>query len=74
MINLTFWKFIIELKKLQAKRDIYYEILVAGNNHPPTKRKFIDDRNRILMLVQNFGTKDPIEYLRELAHNFVMNH
>lgn len=70
----TIWKFIIELKKVQAERDIYYEFLVAGNNPPPTKRKFVDAGNRILMLVQNFGNRDPIEYLRGLAYNFVMDH
>ncbi|XP_050540276.1 uncharacterized protein LOC126904915 [Daktulosphaira vitifoliae] len=37
MTKPTVWKFIIELKKVQAERDIYYEFLVAGNDPPPTK-------------------------------------
>jgi len=73
MTNPTIWKFIIELKKVQAERDIYYEFLVAGNEPPPSKKKHIDAGNRILNLVQNFGNRQIMEYLRGLAHNFIMN-
>lgn len=73
MSNPTIWKFIDELKKIQEERDIYYEYLVAGNQPPPTKKKFIDAGNRILYLVQNFENRQVVEYLRGLAHNFVMD-
>jgi len=35
MNHLTIWQFIIELKKVQAERDLYYEFLVGGHE-PPT--------------------------------------
>lgn len=73
MTNPTIWKFITELKKVQTERDIYYEFLVAGNEPLAPKRKFVDAGLRILNLVQHFGDRDPIEYLRGLAHNFVMD-
>ncbi|KAF0713040.1 THAP-type domain-containing protein, partial [Aphis craccivora] len=49
--NPTIWTFIIELKKVQAERDLYYEFLVRGNEPPPSKRKYVDAGNRILHLV-----------------------
>ncbi|KAF0711263.1 THAP-type domain-containing protein, partial [Aphis craccivora] len=70
----TIWQFIIELKKVKAKRDIYYEFLVSGHEPPPTKKKYVEASNRILNLVQNFGNRNIIEYLRGLVHNFVMEH
>jgi len=70
----TIWQFIIELKKVQAERDIYYEFLVSGHEPPPTKNKYVEASNRILNLVQNFGNRNIIEYLRGLAHYFVMDH
>lgn len=73
MTNPTIWKFMIELKKVQSDRDIFYEFLVAGNNPPPSKRKYVDASNRILGLVENYGHRQPIEYLRGLAHNFAMD-
>lgn len=73
MVNPTIWKFIIELKKVQCERDIYYEFLIAGNQPPVPKRQFIDAGLCIFNLVQNYGERDAIEYLRGLAHNFVMD-
>lgn len=70
----TIWQFIIELKKVQAERDIYYEFLVSGHEPPSTKKKYVEASNRILNLVNNFGNRNIIEYLRGLAHNFVMDH
>ena len=73
MTNPTLWRFINELIKVQAERDIYYEFLVAGNEPPRTKRKYVDASNRILTLVRDYRNRNTIEYLRGLAHNFVMN-
>jgi len=73
MTNHTLWRFINELKKVQADRDIYYELLVAGNEPPRTKRKYVNASNRILILVRDYGNRNTIEYFRGLAHNFVMN-
>ncbi|CAI6362995.1 unnamed protein product [Macrosiphum euphorbiae] len=73
MTNPTLWRFINELKKVQAERDIYYEFLVAGNEPPRTKRKYVDASNRILTLVRDYRNRNIIEYLRGLAHNFVMD-
>lgn len=58
---------------MQAERDIYYEFLVAGNQPPPSKRRFVDAGNRILYLVQNYRNRQATEYLRGLAHNFIMD-
>lgn len=73
MTNPTLWKFIVELRKVQAERDIYYEFLVAGNEPPPTKRVYIEAGNRIERLVREYRERNLIEYLRGLAHNFVMD-
>jgi hypothetical protein len=59
---------------VQAERDIYYEFLVAGNQPPPSKRKFFDAGNCILHMVQNYRNRQAIEYLRGLAHNFITDH
>jgi hypothetical protein len=73
MSNPIIWKFIIELRIVQAERDIYYEFLVADNQPPPSKRKFVDAGNHILHMVQNYRNRQATEYLRGLAHNFIMD-
>ena len=70
----TIWQFIIELKKVQAERDLYYEFLVGGHEPPPLKKKYVEASDRILNLVLHFRDRNIIEYLRGLAHNFVMDH
>jgi len=70
----TIWQFIIELKKVQAERDLYYEFLVGGHEQPPSKKKYVEASNRIFNLVQHFRDRNIVEYLRGLAHNFVMDH
>jgi len=74
MSNLKIWKFIIEFRKVQAERKIYYKFLVVGNQPPLSKRKLIiDAANHILHLVQNYRNCQATEYLRGLAHNFIMD-
>ena len=64
------WRFISCLKKIQRSRDTYYEHLVAG--HPARHKllKYIRADERILRIVQQFDERDPLEYLRGLAHNY----
>jgi len=63
MSNPTIWTFIIELKNVQAERDLYYEFLVRGNEPPQSKRKYVEAGNRILHLVQEFENRQILEYL-----------
>ena len=64
------WKFISCLRKIQRGRDIYYEQLVAGHNPRQKLLKYIRNDARILKIVHSFHYRDPLEYLRGLAHNY----
>ena len=67
------WKFIDGLRKIQKSRDVYYEQLVAG--HAPRQKllKYVKADERILNIVRLFHEKEPLEYLRGLAHTHEMH-
>lgn len=69
----TIWKLIDGLRKVQANRDFYYEHLVAGHNPPVKLKKYRDADQRILTIVRDYHSRDIVEYLRGIAHNYQMN-
>lgn len=70
-------QFIIEVKKVQAESNVYYEFFAGGYEPPPLpppyKKKKLKHQT-ILNLIQNVGNLNIVEYLRGLAHNFVMDY
>ena len=67
------WKFISGLKKIQKGRDVYFEKLVAGHSPNQKLLKYVKTDERILRIVRQFHEKEPLEYLRGLAHNHNMH-
>ena len=69
----TIWKLITDLKTVQKGRDTFHESLVAGNPPPKKLQRYIDCDQRILNIVQNYANyPNNIDFLRGVAHNFVM--
>ena len=66
----TIWKFITSLKKIQKGRDTYYEQLVVGHMPRHKLLKYVRADERILRIVNQFHQRDPVEYMRGLAHNY----
>ncbi len=62
-----------ELKKVQKLQDHSYEQCIAGNSAPKKRKVYSEADKRILALVQLFDQRTLEEYLRGLAHNFIMD-
>lgn len=69
----SLWKLIDGLRKLQKGRDVYYEQLVAGQRPVLKLHKYVLVDQRILRIVGSYNDRNMIEYLRGLAHNFIIN-
>ena len=69
----TIWKLIDGLRKVQKGRNAHYEKLLAGHQPPQKLKKYRDADRRIHETVLRFENMDPVEYLRNLAHNYEMN-
>ena len=64
------WKFIDGLKKVQRGRDLYYEQLIAGLPPPAKLKKYRRADERIKAIASTFESRNVVEYLRRVAHNF----
>ena len=62
MNHLDIWKFIDGLKRIQKGRDSYYEQLIVGNALARKCLKYIRIDERILNIVQQFDSWEPLEY------------
>ncbi len=69
MLHPTLWKFIEKLKVVQQHQDKIIEGLVAGGPPPAQRRKYVDLNLRLLTVVRDFQNRQPIDYLRGIAHN-----
>ncbi len=67
------WKFIDGIKRIQKGSDSYYEQLIAGNAPARKRLKYIRIDERILSIVQQFDSREPLEYLCGLAYNYEMH-
>lgn len=69
----TIFKFLKIIKKIQSGRDLAYENFVRGD-HPPTKRnKYLIADARIRNIVESYGRRTIIEFLRGISHNYLMD-
>lgn len=68
----TLWKFIDGLKNCQKITDQIYEEFVRGDVPPRKRTKYLLLDQRILRIVSTYSSRNIIEYLRGLAHNYVM--
>ena len=67
------WQFINCLRRIQKSRDTYYEQLVAGRAPRQKLKKYIRNDNCILRIVSQFDQREPLEYLRGIAHNYELD-
>lgn len=68
----SIWRFIDGLRQIQKGRDLVYEQYVRGERAPRKRQKYQDADERILNIVSTYADRPIIEYLRGLAHNFLM--
>lgn len=73
MNNPTIWNLITGLKTIQRGRDVFFEHLLAGNEPPRKKRKYLEADTRIRNLVQDYHNRNIIQFLRGISHNYEMN-
>ena len=72
-LGMNIWKFIDGIKRFQKGRGAYYEQLIAGNAPNQKHTKYIRADERILNIVQQSDSQEPLEYLRGLAYNYEMH-
>ena len=68
----TLWKFIDGIRKVQSGRDQVYEQFVRGEEPQQKRLKYLQADERILKIVQDFENRTVVEYLHDVAHNFMM--
>ena len=65
----TIWKFIDGLKKEQSLNELKLEQFTAGQPAAEGKKKYRDTSERIKSIVEEYGNRSNIDYLRGVAHN-----
>jgi len=66
----SIWKFIDALKKEQSINELQIEQFIAGNNLQAGRQIYRNTANNILIIVKDYGNRDPNDYLRGIAYNF----
>lgn len=69
----TLWKFIEGIRRVQKSRDLVYEQFIRGEPATKKRDKYVQADSRILTIVLTFNNREILEYLRGLAHNFLMD-
>jgi len=72
VVHPSIWKFIDGLRRVQKGRDVTYGQYVRGEPGPVKRPDDILADQRLLTTVNDFNNRDIIEYLRGIAHNFLM--
>ncbi|CAM1308281.1 Uncharacterised protein g4809 [Pycnogonum litorale] len=72
IVHPSIWKFVDGLRHVQKGRDVVYEQYVRGQPVPAKRKKYQLADERILTLVNDYNNRNITEYLRGLAHNFLM--
>jgi len=62
------WKFINGLKKEQSLNELKIEQFLSGQRPQPSKKKYKEVALRIKAIVDDYGNRPNLEYLRGLAH------
>lgn len=68
----TLWKFIDGIRKVQSGRDQNYEQFVRGEEPQQKRMKYQRADERIINIIRNAENRNFVEYLRGIAHNFLM--
>lgn len=65
----TVWKAIDALKAEQRQSALKMERVIAGEDQPARKRKYVLLDKRLLRLTETFEQRTPDDFLRGIAHN-----
>ena len=65
----TIWKFIDALKREQNLNEVKIEQYLAGVQPPQPRRRYRDLSARLLRVVEDYGNRGTMDYLRSIAHN-----
>ncbi|KAF1741983.1 hypothetical protein MXB_2174 [Myxobolus squamalis] len=68
----TLWKFIDGIRTIRKGHDQYFERYIRGNRPPQKCNKGIVTDEKILRIVETYDFRNILDYLRGLAHNFLM--
>lgn len=68
----SIWKFIDGIRMVQKGRDAFFERFIRGDAPPIKRRKYVLADQRIKRIVENYPRRNILEYLRGIAHNFLM--
>ena len=63
------WKFLDVLKSEQALTAVTINQMLAGFPAPPQKKRYQDCSVRIANVVEDFGNRNVIDFLKGIAHN-----
>ena len=66
------WKFIDGIRAVQKGRDLLYQQFVRGDQPLVKRRKYVAADLRIRTIVDSYRERNIIEFLRGIAHNFLM--
>ena len=70
--HLNLWKFIDGLQTVHKSIDQRYEEFVSGAQAQKKRRRYQKADDRIINIVKSFNNREMIEYLRGIAHNFML--
>ena len=68
-VHPSFGRFLEALKQEQAHNRVQLLQALGGHPAPPQRRRYADNNQRLIQLVDNFQNMEPIQYLRSVAHN-----
>jgi CobQ-like glutamine amidotransferase family enzyme len=66
------WKFIENLKKEQNLNVIKFEQAISGMEASQGRKNYKDAGSRLIKIVQGYGERNMVDYLRGIAHCFYL--
>jgi hypothetical protein len=69
----TIWKFIDGIQQEQSLNELKVNQYLAGVSPPISRRKYRNAAKKIMKIVEEYGQRDPIEYLSSIASNLKLN-
>jgi len=68
----NFWRFLSVLQRQQSLSELEQTQLMAGEEAPPTRKRYKDNNERIVALVNDYTNRPKLEYLEGIAFNLKM--